>query len=61
MPGWISNQAVAVAKNRCITINNCNKDSGLIKAKIVENKNNCMKLNLSIMKGRMTSATSPIL
>src|SRR3989344_9047841 len=40
MPGWISNQAVAVAKNRCITINNCNKDSGLIKAKIVENKNN---------------------
>ena len=40
MPGWISNQAVAVAKNRCITINNCNKDSGLVKAKIVENKNN---------------------
>lgn len=40
MPGWLPNQAVAVAKNRCITINNCNKDQGLVKAKIIENKNN---------------------
>lgn len=40
MPGWIRNQAIAVANNRCITINNCNKDEGLEKIKIIENKNN---------------------
>lgn len=40
MPGWIKNQAVAVANNRCITIENCNKTEGLVKTRITENKNN---------------------
>ena len=43
MPGWMPNQAVAVSKNRCITIDNCDKTQGLVKIKIKENKNSMKK------------------
>lgn len=40
-PGWINNQMLAVANNRCITINNCNAEIGsTINIRIIENKNN---------------------
>ncbi|MBU2590228.1 MAG: radical SAM protein [Nanoarchaeota archaeon] len=39
--GWMINQALAVANNRCITINNCQPSIGKrIKVKITDNKNN---------------------
>ena len=37
--GWIFGQKLGVVRNRCVSINNCNKDSGLVKVKIIENKN----------------------
>jgi len=40
-PGWFSNQMIGKAKNRGISINNCNLDVGKnIKVKIAENNNN---------------------
>jgi len=40
-PGWQKGQMIAVAKNRCITINNCkNKINDKINIKITDNKNN---------------------
>ncbi|MEK6974500.1 MAG: radical SAM protein [Nanoarchaeota archaeon] len=39
-PGWIKNQMIAVAKNRCITIDNCTLPiKNTAKIKITENKN----------------------
>ncbi len=39
--GWIEGQMIGVAKERCISINNCNKDIGdQVKVKILETKNN---------------------
>lgn len=40
-PGWFSNQMIGKAKDRCISINNCNSTMGeTIKVKIIENNNN---------------------
>lgn len=40
-PGWQNNQMIAIAKNRCITINNCQaKINDKVKIQITENKNN---------------------
>jgi uncharacterized Fe-S cluster-containing radical SAM superfamily enzyme len=40
-PGWLSGQMIAVAENRCITVNNCSSAVGkTAKIKIIENKNN---------------------
>jgi uncharacterized Fe-S cluster-containing radical SAM superfamily enzyme len=40
-PGWLKGQMIAVANNRCITVNNCSQGIGkTVKIKIVENKNN---------------------
>jgi uncharacterized Fe-S cluster-containing radical SAM superfamily enzyme len=39
-PGWIEGQMIASAKNRCISVNNCNiKVGNLVRLKIVETKN----------------------
>jgi len=39
-PGWIKNQMIAVAKNRSISVNDCEKDiNDKVKIKILENKN----------------------
>jgi len=39
-PGWVKDQMVGVAKNRAISINNCNHKIGdKVKVKILENKN----------------------
>ena len=39
-PGWIKGQMIAVAKNRSISVNNCNKKEGdKVKIKILEDKN----------------------
>lgn len=39
--GWQKNQMLAVTKNRCISINNCNKKPGdRANIRIIENKNN---------------------
>ena len=41
MPGWLNNQMIAVAKNRCITIDNCNLSTNkIVNVRITENKNN---------------------
>jgi len=40
-PGWMRGQMIAVANNRCITVNNCSAEIGrTVNIKIVENKNN---------------------
>ncbi|MBI2673141.1 radical SAM protein [Candidatus Woesearchaeota archaeon] len=40
-PGWINGQMIAVTRDRCISINNCNSKIGdKIKIKILETKNN---------------------
>lgn len=40
-PGWIKGQMIGVAKDRCVSINNCNrKINDKVKIKILENKNN---------------------
>ncbi|MEK6922690.1 MAG: radical SAM protein [Nanoarchaeota archaeon] len=40
-PGWLPNQMIGVAKNICISINNCNKNvNDLVTVKILQNKNN---------------------
>jgi len=40
-PGWIDNQMIAAARNRCISVNNChNKINDKIRIKILEDKNN---------------------
>src|SRR3989344_5582916 len=40
-PGWFSNQMIGKARNRCISINNCNHELGKsVKVKIIENNNN---------------------
>lgn len=40
-PGWLKEQMLAVAKNRCITVNNCKAKIGqTVNIKILENKNN---------------------
>lgn len=39
--GWFTGQMIGVARNRCITINDCNKKVGdRVNVKILENKNN---------------------
>ncbi len=39
-PGWFKNQAIGVARNRAITINNCKAEIGKkVKVKIIQNKN----------------------
>jgi uncharacterized Fe-S cluster-containing radical SAM superfamily enzyme len=39
-PGWLKGQMIAMANNRCITVNNCGAEIGrTINIKIVENKN----------------------
>ena len=39
--GWFENQVIAKAKDRCITILDCNADiNNKINVKIIENKNN---------------------
>jgi uncharacterized protein len=41
IPGWVNNQMIAVANDRCITINNCKDEIGtFVKLKITDNKNN---------------------
>jgi uncharacterized protein len=45
-PGWFSGQMIAVAENRCITINNCISEIGkTVKVKITDNKNNIYMAN----------------
>jgi len=40
-PGWVKGQMLAVGRDRCVSINNCNAVVGKkVKARIVENKNN---------------------
>lgn len=40
-PGWMENQMIAMAKNRCITVNKCNKKrDDKVNIRIIENKNN---------------------
>ncbi|MEK6863676.1 MAG: radical SAM protein [Nanoarchaeota archaeon] len=40
-PGWQKNQMIAVAKDRCISVNDCKADVGKrVRIKILENKNN---------------------
>ncbi len=40
-PGWMVNQALAVAENRCITINDCQASIGKkVRIRITDNKNN---------------------
>ncbi|MFH1592500.1 MAG: radical SAM protein [Candidatus Woesearchaeota archaeon] len=40
-PGWLPNQMIGVAKDRCISINNCKKPIGdSVNIKILQNKNN---------------------
>ena len=40
-PGWFQNQVIAVARNRALTIMNCNEKIGkTIKARIIDNKDN---------------------
>ena len=40
-PGWIKNEMIGVAKNRCITVVDCKANIGkILKVKILENKNN---------------------
>lgn len=40
-PGWINKQMISVAKNRCITIVDCNLPiNKTVKVRIIENKNN---------------------
>lgn len=39
-PGWLKNQMIGVAKNRCININNCKADiNGKVRVRVVEDKN----------------------
>ncbi len=39
-PGWYQNQMIGAARNRCISINNCEKKVGdIIQVKITQNKN----------------------
>ncbi len=39
-PGWIKGQMIAVAKNRCLSVNNCSKNIGdKVKIKVIEDKN----------------------
>ena len=41
LPGWYGDQMIGVAKDRCIAINNCDKEIGdLVNVKILETKNN---------------------
>lgn len=41
LPGWYKNQMIGIAKDRCITIINCNSCiNSVIKAKIISNDNN---------------------
>lgn len=40
-PGWFSNQMIGKAKNRCVSINDCNLEVGKnVRVKIIENNNN---------------------
>lgn len=40
-PGWFNGQMIGVAKNRCVSVNNCRaKINDRINVKIIENKNN---------------------
>jgi uncharacterized Fe-S cluster-containing radical SAM superfamily enzyme len=40
LQGWMKNQMIGVANNRCITINNCNSKIGdIVNIKIIEDKN----------------------
>jgi len=39
-PGWYKGDMVGIAKNRCITVRNCEKKAGdSLNVKIVDNKN----------------------
>jgi uncharacterized protein len=41
LPGWLPNQMIGIANDRCITVNNCNEKIGTsIQVKITDNKNN---------------------
>ncbi|MFH1972570.1 MAG: radical SAM protein [archaeon] len=41
LPGWYSHQMIAIAKDRCIAINNCTKKiDDMVNIKILETKNN---------------------
>ena len=41
LPGWLPNQMITIAKERCITVNDCNEKTGtFLKLKITDNKNN---------------------
>ncbi|MAG77957.1 radical SAM protein [archaeon] len=41
LPGWFSDQKIGIAKDRCISINNCTKNiNDLVNVKILETKNN---------------------
>lgn len=37
-PGWVKNEMLGVAKNRVVSVLNCNKESGMQRVKIVSNK-----------------------
>lgn len=40
-PGWFAGQMIAVARGRCVTVQNCTRKTGdLVPVKIVETKNN---------------------
>jgi hypothetical protein len=40
-PGWMQNEMICVARNRCVTVLNCNANIGdLVKIKIIRNKHN---------------------
>jgi uncharacterized Fe-S cluster-containing radical SAM superfamily enzyme len=40
LPGWYDKEMVGIAKNRCITVQNCEKKAGdSLNVKITENKN----------------------
>ena len=39
-PGWLRNEMLGVARNRCVSIVDCNKQKGRVKVKIVSNKHN---------------------
>ena len=39
-PGWIKGEKLGIARDRCVSILDCQKESGQVKAKIVSNKHN---------------------
>jgi uncharacterized Fe-S cluster-containing radical SAM superfamily enzyme len=39
-PGWITGEMLGVARNRVVSVFNCDKKSGQVRVKIVANKHN---------------------